>query len=44
MRENECVYRPLGYVHRMDNSGKFLPMLIVVEVTSYLGENDIVRP
>ena len=43
LRENESVYIPLGYVHRMENPGKIPLELIEVQSGSYLGEDDIVR-
>lgn len=43
VRENESVYLPLGCVHRLDNPGKIPLIMIEVDVTSYLGEDDIVR-
>ncbi len=43
LRENESVYIPLGFVHRMENPGKIPLELIEVQSGSYLGEDDIVR-
>lgn len=43
LRENESVYIPLGYVHRMENPGRIPLELIEVQSGSYLGEDDIVR-
>tara|TARA_R100000935_G_scaffold6374_1_gene13926 strand:+ start:8556 stop:9977 length:1422 start_codon:yes stop_codon:yes gene_type:complete len=41
--ENQSVYIPLGAVHRMENPGKVLMVLIEVQTGSYLGEDDIIR-
>ena len=41
--ENQSVYVPLGSVHRMENPGKVLMVLIEVQTGSYLGEDDIIR-
>ncbi len=41
--ENECIYLPLGCVHRLTNVGRIPLVLIEVQLGSYLGEDDIVR-
>ena len=41
--ENQSVYVPLGAVHRLENPGKVLMVLIEVQTGSYLGEDDIIR-
>ena len=41
--ENQSVYLPLGYVHRMKNPGKLPMVLIEVQTGAYVGEYDIVR-
>jgi mannose-1-phosphate guanylyltransferase/mannose-6-phosphate isomerase len=41
--ENQSVYIPLGAVHRMENPGKVLLILIEVQTGGYLGEDDIIR-
>jgi len=43
LTENQSVYIPLGAVHRMENPGKVLMVLIEVQTGSYLGEDDIIR-
>jgi mannose-1-phosphate guanylyltransferase/mannose-6-phosphate isomerase len=43
VNENECIYLPLGCVHRLTNVGRIPLTLIEVQVGSYLGEDDIVR-
>lgn len=39
----QSVYVPLGAVHRMENPGESLLVLIEVQIGTYLGEDDIVR-
>jgi mannose-1-phosphate guanylyltransferase/mannose-6-phosphate isomerase len=41
--EGQSVYVPLGAVHRMENPGKLLMVLIEVQIGTYLGEDDIIR-
>lgn len=41
--ENQSVYIPLGFKHRLENPGKVELHLIEVQTGSYLGEDDIVR-
>jgi mannose-1-phosphate guanylyltransferase / mannose-6-phosphate isomerase len=41
--EGQSVYVPRGAIHRMENPGKSLMVLIEVQAGSYLGEDDIVR-
>ena len=41
--ENQSVYIPLGAVHRMENPGKVVMVLVEVQTGSYLGEDDIIR-
>jgi mannose-1-phosphate guanylyltransferase len=43
LTENESIYLPLGWVHRLANPGKILLELIEVQTGSYLGEDDIIR-
>ena len=40
---NESTYIPCGAVHRLENPGEELLVLIEVQSGSYLGEDDIVR-
>ena len=41
--EGQSVYVPLGAVHRMENPGKLVMVLIEVQIGTYLGEDDIIR-
>ena len=41
--EGQSVYVPRGAIHRMENPGKSLMVLIEVQAGNYLGEDDIVR-
>lgn len=41
--ENQSIYIPMGFVHRLENPGKIDLELIEVQTGSYLGEDDIVR-
>lgn len=43
LQENESIYIPLGYMHRLENPGKIPLELIEVQSGAYLGEDDIVR-
>ncbi|MCG8633683.1 MAG: mannose-1-phosphate guanylyltransferase/mannose-6-phosphate isomerase [Desulfobacterales bacterium] len=43
LQENESIYIPLGYMHRLENRGRIPLELIEVQSGSYLGEDDIVR-
>ena len=43
LAENESIYIPLGYKHRLTNPGKIPLTLIEVQSGSYVGEDDIVR-
>lgn len=43
LNENESVYIPLGFHHRLENPGKIPLQIIEVQCGSYLGEDDIVR-
>ena len=41
--ENQSAYIPVGAVHRIENPGKVLMVLIEIQTGSYLGEDDIIR-
>lgn len=41
--ENDSIYIPKGFKHRLGNSGKCDLHLIEVQTGAYLGEDDIVR-
>ena len=43
LTEGQSVYVPRGAIHRMENRGELLMVLIEVQAGSYLGEDDIVR-
>jgi mannose-1-phosphate guanylyltransferase / mannose-6-phosphate isomerase len=43
LNENECIFLPVGCVHRLENPGRIPLTIIEVQVGSYLGEDDIVR-
>lgn len=43
LKENESTYIPLGYKHRLSNSGTNPLILIEVQSGAYLGEDDIIR-
>jgi mannose-1-phosphate guanylyltransferase/mannose-6-phosphate isomerase len=43
LKENESTYIPLGFKHRLENTGPDPLHLIEVQSGSYLGEDDIVR-
>jgi mannose-1-phosphate guanylyltransferase/mannose-6-phosphate isomerase len=43
LTENESTYIPLGFKHRLENTGTEPLHLIEVQSGSYLGEDDIVR-
>jgi mannose-1-phosphate guanylyltransferase/mannose-6-phosphate isomerase len=43
LKENESTYIPLGFKHRLENTGTTPLELIEVQSGSYLGEDDIVR-
>ncbi len=43
VHENESIYVPKGFVHRLENPGKVKLELIEVQVGEYVGEDDIVR-
>jgi antitoxin Phd len=43
VHENESAYIPIGSVHRSANPGKIPLELIVVQVDSYLREDDILQ-
>jgi mannose-1-phosphate guanylyltransferase/mannose-6-phosphate isomerase len=43
LHENESIYIPIGYPHRLENPGKIDLELIEVQTGSYLGEDDIIR-
>ena len=43
LTEGQSVYVPRGAIHRMENCGELLMVLIEVQAGSYLGEDDIVR-
>jgi mannose-1-phosphate guanylyltransferase/mannose-6-phosphate isomerase len=43
LKANESTYIPLGFKHRLENTGSELLHLIEVQSGSYLGEDDIVR-
>jgi mannose-1-phosphate guanylyltransferase / mannose-6-phosphate isomerase len=43
LKENESTYIPLGFKHRLENTGSEPLHLIEVQSGSYLGEDDIVR-
>ena len=42
LKENESTYIPLGFKHRLENTGAE-PLHLIVQSGSYLGEDDIVR-
>ena len=37
------VYVPIGAIHRMENPGKQLMVLVEVQIGTYFGEDDIIR-
>ena len=41
--EGQSIYVPLGSIHRMENQGKSIMVLIEVQIGTYLGEDDIIR-
>lgn len=43
LTENQSIYLPVGAVHALENPGKLPLELIEVQVSGYLGEDDIVR-
>lgn len=43
LNTGQSVYVPLGAIHRVENPGKTLTVLIEVQIGSYLGEDDIIR-
>lgn len=43
VRPNESTYIKMGEVHRLENEGKILVVLIEAQVGEYTGEDDIVR-
>lgn len=43
LSEGESVFVPLGAIHRVENPGSSLLILIEVQIGSYLGEDDIIR-
>ncbi len=43
LTEGQSAYIPLGAIHRLENIGKTLLVLIEVQTGSYFGEDDIVR-
>jgi mannose-1-phosphate guanylyltransferase/mannose-6-phosphate isomerase len=43
VHENESIFIPIGFQHRLENPGKIDLELIEVQTGSYLGEDDIVR-
>ncbi len=43
VHENESIFVPKGFVHRLENPGKVNLELIEVQVGEYVGEDDIVR-
>jgi mannose-1-phosphate guanylyltransferase len=43
IRPNESTYIKMGEVHRLENQGKILVVLIEAQVGEYTGEDDIVR-
>src|SRR5690606_8627260 len=43
LQENESAFLPLGCVHRIENPGTELLILIEVHYGVYLGEDDIIR-
>lgn len=43
LHENESIYVPKGYKHRLSNPNKDSLILIEVQCGTYLGEDDIVR-
>ena len=43
LAEGQSIFVPKGAIHRLENTGKALMVLIEVQVGSYLGEDDIVR-
>ena len=43
LKENQSIYIPIGYKHRLSNPGKLALFLIEVQSGKYLGEDDIIR-
>ena len=43
VHENESIFVPKGFTHRLENPGKVELELIEVQVGEYVGEDDIVR-
>lgn len=43
LEAGHSIYVPLGALHRLENRGKSIMVLIEVQIGSYLGEDDIVR-
>ena len=43
LQENESIYVPIGWWHRLDNPDKIDLELIEVQIGSYLNEDDIPR-
>lgn len=43
LRANESIYIPMGELHRLENRGKLLLVVIETQIGDYLGEDDIVR-
>ena len=43
LTENESIFIPLGFKHRLANPGKIPLVVIEVQSGSYLGEDDICR-
>jgi mannose-1-phosphate guanylyltransferase len=43
LRANESIYIPMGELHRLENRGKLLLVVIETQIGDYLGEDDIIR-
>ena len=43
LAKEQSIYIPLGVVHRMENPGKVLVVVIEVQIGVYLGEDDIIH-
>lgn len=43
LRANESIYIPMAELHRLENRGKLLLVVIETQIGDYLGEDDIVR-
>lgn len=43
LKSNQCVYIPIGVLHRIENIGTDMVEFIETQIGDYLGEDDIVR-